>query len=1230
MSQSVRQSNLFAGEDFTKVYQSFKNVNFQAYDYDTIRNALIEYVKTFYPEDFNDYVESSEFIAVIELLAYLGTSLSFRIDLNSRENFLDTAERRESIIRLARMLSYQPRRNLASQGLLKITGAKTTERVLDSLGRNLADTTVVWNDPNNDDAYEQFVAILNSAFASSNTFGRPFKSGTVSNIATSLYKLNSVPFDTSIAFNLSALSNGQTFPMDIVNVDFNDGGTFFERHPNPESPFHVVYRNDGNGLASTDTGFFTYFKQGTLISQDFNFAEPIENRTQILDGTNINDQDVYVQKIQEDGTVLEEWTSVPSVVGSNIAYNDIGIDTRSIYSEITELDDTVTIKFSDGNFGEVPRDLFRIWYRTSANQKVVFNPDEFTVKTFDIPYTGNDGRQYVLTLQAELTQTISNGEPTETNEDIKENAPQVFYTQNRMVNNEDYNTFPLTRGNEIVKLRAINRTHSGHSRYIDVNDPTGVYSSLLINADDGALYKELDESRSVIEQKSGTTTNDILNFIQTQLNDQNLEQFFYDEYIRVADPLTLIAREDNYEWSQQVVNTSVEKGETGSIVGTNVSPLLPTKNNSQLPLLVGTRIQFVDPNTPGNFIWATIIEKTDDPADFNQHGPMILSDSVPYGYVVNNIIPFFRTTLSQFERDAIATDIELEVPFALTYDYEQDSWTTFLNPSSSDVFDNITDWLLYIEYNVNTGVSFPTFTSIARGAKYIFESAQEVRFFYDTDQTVFDVNSGRSLQDEIVIGGTSNTSGLTEVWEYTSDNVWTNGVIEYPFNYIVLATRDTQADDIDVQILQGAPAFGTATSGTLPISLASASGPFGDPGNDRLQITYLNGAPQQQDVRWNIKDKITLPDGYVDQRKVEVKPVDLNENGATEVPNSFDLIVNQEQDRVRFEKFTDFDGYEYFRIWQGNFVEGDTSSIVDDSGVLKFASEDISTVDLIVLLSDTISDFETDINAGTFFTDFEGTDGIIGTVITEKNSGAFYKLESNGLSFVLTLTTDYQEKIGRSFVNQRTGEAEALNYKWRHYAPSDVRIDPSISNIQDMLLMTRNYYNEVLVWKEENRALSLLPAEPTTQELRTQFSELDQFKMLSDQLIYKSGKFKVLFGPQADTELQARFKVVKLPNPVLSDNEIKSGVIQAIDRFFNIDNWDFGESFYYTELGAYIHQQLQNSVASVVIVPSDAESEFGNLFEIPSQPNELFISTARVDQVDIVRSLTETNLRVSK
>ena len=179
MSLVARQNNLFAAEDWTVAYKAFTNADYQAYDYDTIRAALVNYVQQNFPENFNDYLESSEFIAIIEMLAYLSQTLVFRMDLNTRENFLESAERRDSVFKLARMLGYNPKRNFTSSGLMKLTSVRTTEPLTDSLGNNLSNRQIYWNDANNPQSYEQFITVVNAAMAGSNRFTSPHKVGRV-------------------------------------------------------------------------------------------------------------------------------------------------------------------------------------------------------------------------------------------------------------------------------------------------------------------------------------------------------------------------------------------------------------------------------------------------------------------------------------------------------------------------------------------------------------------------------------------------------------------------------------------------------------------------------------------------------------------------------------------------------------------------------------------------------------------------------------------------------------------------------------------------------------------------------------------------------------------------------------------------------------------------------------------------------------------------------------------
>ena len=134
------------------------------------------------------------------------------------------------------------------------------------------------------------------------------------------------------------------------------------------------------------------------------------------------------------------------------------------------------------------------------------------------------------------------------------------------------------------------------------------------------------------------------------------------------------------------------------------------------------------------------------------------------------------------------------------------------------------------------------------------------------------------------------------------------------------------------------------------------------------------------------------------------------------------------------------------------------------------------------------------------------------------------------------------------------------------------------------------------------------------------------YKALSDTIVYNPAKFKPLFGDKADPSLRATFKVVANPNIVSSESEIKSAVIAAINVYFNINNWDFGETFYFSELSAYLHQKLTPMVASIIIVPADATVQFGAMYQVNCDPNEIITSAATVNNVEVIASITANHL----
>ena len=120
-----------------------------------------------------------------------------------------------------------------------------------------------------------------------------------------------------------------------------------------------------------------------------------------------------------------------------------------------------------------------------------------------------------------------------------------------------------------------------------------------------------------------------------------------------------------------------------------------------------------------------------------------------------------------------------------------------------------------------------------------------------------------------------------------------------------------------------------------------------------------------------------------------------------------------------------------------------------------------------------------------------------------------------------------------------------------------------------------------------------------------------------------------MFGAKATEELRATIKVIRAANSTASVSEIKNLVVANMDAYFSIDKWNFGDTFYFSELAAYLHSQIGDIVSSVVVVPLNQQKFFGDLYEIRSAPNQIFVNAATVNNVEVIQALTSTNLRTA-
>jgi len=90
------------------------NVNYLNKDFNQYRNTLIKYAKTYFPNTYKDFNETSPGMMLLEMNAYVGDVLSFYIDQQFKEMFLNTATERKNIYQLAKSMGYKPKPSSAA------------------------------------------------------------------------------------------------------------------------------------------------------------------------------------------------------------------------------------------------------------------------------------------------------------------------------------------------------------------------------------------------------------------------------------------------------------------------------------------------------------------------------------------------------------------------------------------------------------------------------------------------------------------------------------------------------------------------------------------------------------------------------------------------------------------------------------------------------------------------------------------------------------------------------------------------------------------------------------------------------------------------------------------------------------------------------------------------------------------------------------------------------------
>ena len=1122
MATSSRQSALFGVNDWQAIYQTFREADFRSYDYETLRKSFIDYLRLYYPETFNDYIESSEFIALLDVIAFMGQGLAFRNDLNTRENFIDTAERRDSVIKLANLVSYTPKRNLAGQGFLKVISIQTTQNINDLNGINLGNLPILWNDPANPNWLEQFNTIINAALVNTQKVGRPGNVADLLGVITSEYALK-IPTNTLPIVPFTSTIDGITMNFELVSVTSVDEDYVYEIPPAPSGTFNMVYRNDKLGYGSPNTGYFFYFKQGTLQNYDFVLQQQISNQVvNIGDIQGVNNTDTWLYQLNENNGTRLAWKKVDNVYAD--AYLQTETSQRKIFAVASRFNDQVAYTFGDGVFSQIPVGTYRAYVRAGNALTYTIDPNEMQGISVSLNYVDRFGKTQILTVALSLQLPISNAQVREPIAQIKQRAPSRYYTQNRMVNGEDYNNFPYTLYSSIIKSKAINRSSIGVSKNLDLLDPTGKYSSINSFSTDGALWQDdTNGYLSVTINNTGNIITFLTDSLGSVLSSNRTVQYYTQNYPQYS--INQASGDGDVYWQTSSVDANSLTGYFYNIVSNTDTPIpIGTYSTNNVKYVTpGASIKFVAPagyyfdannrlvaGIPGpseqTFIWTTVLSVIGDGYNNGQgsfsngSGPVTLNGYIPSGAQITTVLPAFANSLSNAIIQECIIRMELQQNFSLVFN---NSLTIAEDRWSIKQYDDPNYFVNFLSLGNNR------YTISYRSLKYYFGSVKDTRFTFDRDKLVYDPLSGKILQD-----------------------------------YIKVLTTNTQP---------------------------------------------TNNYPLAKDIQVSIIGQTVESDGYINDFEVEVASTDINNRG---------LLINPE----------------FFQTVTGYTTGGANTGIYV---FFELVEDAINLSRYQLVPSSEVVQYQTKTQIEVVKYDYP-----LGQLFYAYGDNLFYTSVQDN-----TVTTPYYVLVEQPQYSIKPGR-QGLQFQYRHNSNNTTRIDPATTNIIDLYVVTQAYYTNYQKYIQDTTNTVPMPPRPTIGELTQDYGQVNDYKMLSDSVILNSVIFKPLFGPKAAANLRGTIKVIKNNNVNASNSEIRTAVLAAMNAYFNINNWNFGDTFYFSELSAYLHDQVGELISSAVLVPNDPTMSFGDLYEIKCAPYEIFVNAATADDVLVIAALTPAELQI--
>ena len=491
--------------------ENFKesNVNYLNKDFTALKESLMDYAKSYFPNTYRDFNETSPGMMLLEMNAYVGDVLSFYIDQQYQEMLLPLAEERRNIITMAKMFGYKVKPIVPSYVNLTFTSEVNASSgdvsKVDYSNAGTFDAGIEISSDTNSDIIFTTLEPIDFRITGSNdgdTIGTTAASGLAStytlsrNVKAVSATEKTISFQVGVPEKFKTLTIPDTNVIDIISCVDSNGNNWYEVDflAQDKVVIQTHYTDDINrdsayvdatGLSSTSAVPYSL----SYITTTKRFTrETNQNNTTSL---------VFGNGVLKDGQVVDD---------SFIDTEQIGI---IIPGQTNDLNNAIDPLLGDeySTLGETPNNTtLTITYRVGGG--VSSNVPSGDISTTP-SLTAQNGNTSATLTSVTNNRPARGGKDEEDTTEIKERAKAFFSTQNRCVTKEDYEARVLNVPSKFGNIAK-------------------AYVARNIEGDTAIVgQSELDEAASFLQSELQSMISE-MNNIQTEIVNASLDEAAVD------------------------------------------------------------------------------------------------------------------------------------------------------------------------------------------------------------------------------------------------------------------------------------------------------------------------------------------------------------------------------------------------------------------------------------------------------------------------------------------------------------------------------------------------------------------------------------------------------------------------------------------------------------------------------------------------------------------------------